>query len=101
VPSLILSRWSKRVRQQRRPPGRQDDRRRARRRESELVLDVEDDGPGASPQELAANGVGLRSARERLRLLYGERQAFAAENLASGGFRVRMTLPYRPVEGAG
>ncbi len=68
-----------------------------------LKLSVTDDGPGwpaldaggALPdQSPQGNRVGLANTRERLHVLYGERQSFEVRNRAEGGFAVTMTLPF-------
>lgn len=70
----------------------------ARRRASQLELAVLDDGPGcgeAGPQPAGeGHGVGLANTRDRLQVLYGERQQFTAGNRPGGGFEVRMLLPF-------
>lgn len=62
-----------------------------------LELVVQDDGPGCGEQgpEPAGDGhgVGLANTRDRLRVLYGDRQQFSAGNREGGGFEVRMRLP--------
>ncbi len=70
---------------------------RARREEGRLVLEVEDDGPGDLGRngDRSSSGLGLAATAERLRLLYGDGQAFDAGNAPGGGFRVRASLPYR------
>ena len=74
---------------------------RAARRDGRLMLEVEDDGPGAaaSTAERAGRGVGLAATAERLQLLYGDQQCFAAGNAPGGGFRVTATMPYRAAAG--
>lgn len=68
-----------------------------------LRLCVTDDGPGvtaATPADAPAgraspgNGVGLANVRDRLRVLYGERQSFEARNHGQKGFSVSITLPF-------
>ena len=70
----------------------------ARRQGARLVLEVCDDGPGCGedgPRPRGdGHGVGLENTRDRLRVLYGERQTFSAGNLPDGGFVVRMELPF-------
>lgn len=65
----------------------------------ELILKVEDDGPGlaASAQEPGGFGVGLASTRERLEALYGERAEgyLHLEPVNPRGARVRLSLPLR------
>ncbi|TKR33852.1 sensor histidine kinase [Luteimonas gilva] len=68
-----------------------------------LRLSVTDDGPGwpalkeggvLPDQGPQGTRVGLANTRERLRVLYGERQSFEARNRDEGGFMVTMTLPF-------
>jgi signal transduction histidine kinase len=71
---------------------------RARARERQLVLEVEDDGPGFEPAllsslELGPQHVGLANCRRRLSLLYGVQQHIALANNPRGGARVEITLP--------
>jgi len=58
-----------------------------------LALAIEDDGPGAS--EADGEGIGLSSAAERLRLLYGDDQSFDARPGSEGGFVVNVRIPLR------
>lgn len=67
---------------------------RAHRDGDELVLSVEDDGPGVS--SLEGVGVGLRNTVERLRVHYGGEERFEAGPAANGGFRALMRLPCKP-----
>jgi LytS/YehU family sensor histidine kinase len=68
----------------------------ARRVDGRLVLEVEDDGPGAPPgRDPLASGVGLAATAERLQLLYGERQRLEVASPPGGGFQVRVSLPLR------
>ncbi len=70
----------------------------ARRQANQLELSVLDDGPGcgdAGPEPAGeGHGVGLANTRDRLQVLYGERQQFVAGNRPGGGFMVRMQLPF-------
>jgi len=68
----------------------------ARRSGAMLELDVSDDGPGFGGAALeGAGGVGLANTRERLALLHGAAATLECANLASGGGRVRIRLPWR------
>jgi two-component system LytT family sensor kinase len=67
----------------------------ARRFGGRLCLAVRDDGPGATPEAIAASPrSGLRLLQERLTALYGGRARLAYESPADGGFVVRLELPY-------
>lgn len=70
----------------------------ARRQGDMLELRIVDDGPGSPKFEPGAriegNGVGLANARQRLLVLYGERQHFSARNRSEGGAEILMRLPF-------
>ena len=67
---------------------------RARRGHGRLLLEVEDDGPGATEAAvLASPRLGLRLLRERLAVLYAGDARLAFEPVATGGLRVRLDLP--------
>jgi sensor histidine kinase YesM len=68
---------------------------RIERNGEELVLAVEDDGPGFKPGPGAPHGLGLANTRARLEQLYGTKAALATENLAAGGACVSVRLPLR------
>lgn len=81
----------------------------ARREGEELALRVRDDGPGFPPSLLeddasSARGgrrsIGFANARERVRLLYGERQSFELSNDPAGGAVVEVSFPFRPASPA-
>ena len=69
---------------------------RARCRDGMLAVDVEDDGPGMPPAtaEAPQRGVGLANTRERLRVLYGDRQHFEVVARQPRGVRVSIRLPF-------
>lgn len=78
----------------------------AQREGDRLRLSVIDDGPGWPALKDGGvppgngphgNSVGLANARDRLRVLYGERQSFEVRNRDEGGFMVTMTLPFETV----
>jgi two-component system, LytTR family, sensor kinase len=68
----------------------------ARREGDDLVIVMRDDGPGCANFENRSNGhgVGLANTRERLRVLYGERQHFDLSNRAPHGVEAHIELPY-------
>jgi two-component system LytT family sensor kinase len=69
---------------------------RARLDGAMLLLDVEDDGPGAPDErDVLRSGLGLSLTANRLRLLYGEGHSMSAGNLPGGGFAVRLRIPRR------
>lgn len=65
---------------------------RAHRDERKLVIEVEDDGPGAGTTPLS-EGVGLANTRARLQQLYGGTQTMELLTESGKGFRVKLTLP--------
>lgn len=66
----------------------------SRRVGADLVLVIEDDGPGI-PAGADAAGRGLDTTRERLRLLYGDQASLMVERMATGGTRATLRIPYR------
>lgn len=61
-----------------------------------LSIDVRDDGAGIPPgADPFGSGIGLKAARDRLRLLFGDRQRIDAGNAAGGGFLVHIEVPFR------
>ena len=71
---------------------------RARGRRDMLDIEVVDDGRGMPPGRSANGGVGLANTRARLEQLYGDDFNFEPRNGAGGGFRVALTIPYRPID---
>lgn len=71
----------------------------ARGRRNMLDLEVLDDGRGVPPGRSMNGGLGLRITRARLEQLYGENFSFEPHNEAAGGFRVSITIPFRPNAG--
>jgi signal transduction histidine kinase len=71
------------------------------RGDGELILTVEDDGPGFAPQEADGppHGVGLANTRARLDQLYGAAAALEAGNRPGGGAYVGVRLPLRTAAG--
>jgi len=66
---------------------------RATRENSELLLRVQDNGPGMPVPTIGHEnkGIGLSTTQQRLRSLYGARQQMLLEN--ADGFRVTIRLP--------
>jgi len=65
-----------------------------------LDIALRDDGPGSADYRSArgeGHGVGLANTRERLRVLYGERQQFSIRRLQPQGTEVRLRFPYDPI----
>jgi len=66
----------------------------ARRSEDNVLLSVQDNGPG--PTASNGDGLGLRNTTARLAQLYGEHQRFALRPAPGGGTIAEISLPYRP-----
>jgi two-component sensor histidine kinase len=67
----------------------------ASRRDGRLELSVVDDGVGENPRADHRDGVGLGNTRARLLSLYGSDHRFEAGGGPSGGFAVRIEIPFR------
>jgi two-component system LytT family sensor kinase len=63
--------------------------------ERQLVLTVEDDGPGCPEPVFNEKGIGLTNTRNRLKRLYGAEATFLAQNRVPRGVQVTIKLPYR------
>jgi protein-S-isoprenylcysteine O-methyltransferase Ste14 len=64
-----------------------------------LEIVLRDNGPGSvnyRPERVDGQGVGLANTRERLRVLYGERQHFEISRLQPQGTEVRLQFPFEP-----
>ena len=66
----------------------------ARRAGADLVLSVEDDGPGLAEDGRPGGGVGLRNTRERLASLYGDGAALRLRDRPGGGLVAEVRLPF-------
>ena len=69
---------------------------RGRRDEGDLVLTVEDNGPGLP--EAQEDGFGLRNVRARLEELYGQEQSLRLTSIDTGGTQAVLVLPYHTSE---
>jgi LytS/YehU family sensor histidine kinase len=72
----------------------------ARRQGSDLAIVLRDDGPGCANFDKRSNGhgVGLANTRERLQVLYGNRQKFDLKNRQPHGVEVRIELPFEAAQ---
>lgn len=69
----------------------------ARVENGELVLEVNDDGPGITREDCGTserNGVGLINIRERLNVLYGSGHYCEITNKEPNGLRVKVRIPF-------
>jgi two-component system, LytTR family, sensor kinase len=72
---------------------------RSRVIKSRLVIEVEDDGVGMSPTQLAMPegiGIGMANVAERLKVLYGDTAKMMIDGREGGGTLVRLRLPILP-----
>ena len=67
----------------------------AARHDGRLELSVVDDGVGENPRVEHRDGVGLGNTRARLLSLYGSDHRFEAGSASTGGFAVRIAIPFR------
>jgi signal transduction histidine kinase len=67
----------------------------ASRHGEDLLLRVEDNGPGLRATSSSRKGVGVANTRERLQKMYGENQAFSLRNGDDGGVVVDIRIPFR------
>lgn len=69
----------------------------AERRGDELVVTVQDDGPGIAMENGGLpefNGVGIKNIRERLFELYGDAHLFEISNNDPRGLKIEIRLPF-------
>lgn len=60
----------------------------------EVVMEVCDDGPGATPAEIeSSSGLGLQAVRQRLELRYGGQARFAIDTAPDRGVAVSIRVP--------
>jgi LytS/YehU family sensor histidine kinase len=63
-----------------------------------LLLRIQDNGPVAGPQAVPGHGIGLKNIITRLRHFYPERHSFQITKLETGGFQVRIAIPYETAQ---
>ena len=70
---------------------------RARRTDDNLILEIEDDGPGldSDTTPVPGTGLGLKNTRARLEQLYPDNHGFELSTSHSGGTLVRLRIPFR------
>jgi signal transduction histidine kinase len=68
----------------------------ARRDGGQLLLRVDDDGPGPGGSSHAGSGTALADLRDRLRLLYGDAASLWVGDGPAGGCRVEIRIPAEP-----
>ena len=68
-----------------------------RKREENLILIVQDSGPGISDEAKFGNGngIGLSNTASRLENLYGREHQLTMGNIEGGGFEVKITIPFK------
>ncbi len=75
---------------------------RARREDARLRLEVQDNGPGLTPDKRElAKGIGLSNTQARLAQLYGSEYRFEISNAAEGGVLVSVIIPFTDREERG
>jgi signal transduction histidine kinase len=69
----------------------------AKRSEDQLILQIENDGTGLSPEwkDKARNQVGLTNTRRRLGLLFQDRYDLRLDELSGGRVRLELVLPFQ------
>lgn len=68
----------------------------SKRDNKNLIIVVQDNGPGCKDIYKNKSGIGLMNVKERLAKNYGERQQLEYGNLPEGGFFVKITIPFSP-----
>jgi signal transduction histidine kinase len=75
-------------------PGRLVIRTRCDPAAGQATITVRDDGPGATPEQLAAStGLGVKTVERRLHLEYRQRASFKIDTAPGEGFAVTLTIP--------
>jgi two-component sensor histidine kinase len=72
----------------------------AKREGDRTILIVEDKGPGLSREfgKTTRNGLGLSNTADRLEKLYGPGQRFSLQNIAGGGLRTTIEIPFHTAD---
>ncbi|ADV82376.1 sensor histidine kinase [Terriglobus saanensis] len=63
-----------------------------------LFLHVQNNGPGAASASVEGHGIGLRNTATRLAHFYPDRHSFQVGQPETGGFQVRIAIPYETAE---
>jgi two-component system LytT family sensor kinase len=69
---------------------------RTHRRDGRLIIEIEDNGMGMSPErllEVYGGGIGISNVHERLRLLYGSQFGMDIRSREGEGTQIRIELP--------
>ena len=73
---------------------------RSRMQDSQLIVEVEDDGIGMGaaqmlepPTGIGGSGIGIANIAERLKVLYGDSAKMVIDNGSLGGTLIRLSLP--------
>ena len=77
---------------------------RSRNADHRLVIEVEDDGVGMSPDgtsESSGTGIGMVNVTERLQVVYGDAAEITIESQPGRGTMVRLVLPVLQAEEMG
>src|SRR5581483_7969452 len=61
----------------------------------QVILAVQDDGPGPGASPHRGSGTSLRELRERLALVYGDAAQLSTSTGDAGGFTARISIPAR------
>lgn len=68
------------------------------KRNGTLFLRIQDNGPGTDAEAAQGHGIGLSNTATRLAHFYPDRHSFDVAHPESGGFQVRIAIPYETAE---